>query len=105
MAVVGIDLGCLNTKRAIGEPAKTQEISNFKNTVGSLKRLLGRSVSDPDVTEIEKKFLNAALVDVNGSVGVKVNYIGETQEFSATQLVGMFLGKIRDTAANELKTP
>ncbi|CAG7854959.1 Heat shock protein hsp88 [Serendipita indica DSM 11827] len=136
MAVVGIDLGCLNSKigvarrkgidiitnetsnratpslisfgvkqRAIGEPAKTQEISNFKNTVGSLKRLLGRSASDPDITEVEKKFLTAALVDVNGSVGVKVNLAGESQQFSATQLVGMYLGKLRDTAAAELKIP
>jgi len=27
----------------IGESAKTQETSNFKNTVGSLKRLIGRT--------------------------------------------------------------
>jgi molecular chaperone DnaK (HSP70) len=59
-------------QRSIGEAAKTQEISNYKNTIGSLKRLIGRSFGDPDV-EIEKKFLNAQLVDVNGSVGVKVS--------------------------------
>jgi heat shock 70kDa protein 4 len=36
---------------------------------------------------------------------MQVNYAGESQEYSATQLVAMFLGKLRDTAANELKTP
>jgi molecular chaperone DnaK (HSP70) len=61
-------------QRAIGEPAKTQEISNFKNTIGSLKRLLGRTASDPEIADYEKKFINAALVDVNGSVGVKVSH-------------------------------
>ncbi|PFH55201.1 hypothetical protein XA68_10392 [Ophiocordyceps unilateralis] len=35
--------------RYVGEAAKTQEISNLKNTVGCLKRLVGRSLNDPDV--------------------------------------------------------
>ncbi|KAJ7083730.1 heat shock protein 70 family [Mycena belliarum] len=91
-------------QRSIGESAKTQETSNFKNTIGSLKRLIGRSLSDPEVQEIEKKFINATLVDVQGTVGVEVNYVGERQSFSATQLSAMYLGKLRDIAANELKT-
>ena len=59
-------------QRFIGEAAKTAETSNFKNTVGSLKRLIGRTLNDPEVAEYEKKFINAELVDVNGSIGVKV---------------------------------
>ncbi|KAJ7040842.1 heat shock protein 70 family, partial [Mycena alexandri] len=91
-------------QRSIGESAKTQETSNFRNTIGSLKRLLGRTHADPEVQEIEKKFINATLVDVQGTVGVEVNYLGEKQSFSSTQLVAMYLGKLRDIAANELKT-
>ncbi|KAJ7198776.1 heat shock protein 70 family [Mycena pura] len=94
-------------QRSIGESAKTQETSNFKNTIGSLKRLIGRTLGDPDVQEIEKKFINANLVDVRGTVGVEalqVNYVGEKQSFSATQLVAMYFGKLRDIAAVELKT-
>lgn len=60
--------------RAIGENAKTQEISNYKNTVGSLKRLIGRQFSDPDVQEVEKKFVTAELVDAKGTVGLKVSF-------------------------------
>ncbi|KAJ7853524.1 heat shock protein 70 family [Mycena olivaceomarginata] len=90
-------------QRSIGESAKTQETSNFRNTIGSLKRLIGRTLVDPEVQEIERKFINATLVDVQGSVGVEVNYVGERQSFSATQLVAMYLGKLRDIAANELK--
>lgn len=60
-------------QRAIGEAAKTLETSNYKNTIGSLKRLVGRSLSDPDVSETEKQFINAQLVDIDGSVGVKVS--------------------------------
>jgi len=91
-------------QRAIGESAKTQETSNFKNTIGSLKRLIGRNADDPEISIVEKKFINAALVNTNGTVGVQVNYVGEPQVFSATQLAGMYLGKLRDTAARELKT-
>lgn len=134
MSVVGVDFGTLHSKigvarnrgidiivnevsnratpslvafgpkqRSIGESAKTQETSNFKNTIGSLKRLIGRTLQDPDV-EAEKKFLNASLVDVEGTVGVEVTYRGEKQIFSATQLVAMYFGKLRDITANELKT-
>ncbi|GJJ06678.1 hypothetical protein Clacol_000873 [Clathrus columnatus] len=90
-------------QRYLGETAKSQETSNFKNTIGSLKRLLGRTIADPEITEVEKKFLNASLVDVSGTVGVKVNYLGEPATFTATQLVAMYLGKLRDTASKELK--
>lgn len=90
--------------RYLGEPAKTQEISNLKNTVGSLKRLAGRALNDPDV-QIEKEFVSAALVDMKGQVGAEVTYMGEKQQFTATQLVSMFLSKVKATAAAELKLP
>jgi heat shock protein 4 len=59
-------------QRSIGESAKTQETSNYKNTVGSLKRLVGRTLNDPEIQGIEKKFMNATLVDCGGTVGVEV---------------------------------
>ncbi|KAF7782951.1 hypothetical protein Agabi119p4_2327 [Agaricus bisporus var. burnettii] len=91
-------------QRSIGESAKTQETSNFKNTIGGLNRLIGRTFDDPQVQNVEKNFTHAALVDLNGTIGVEVNYLGERQQFSFTQLVGAYLGKLRDITANELKT-
>ncbi|CAL1706042.1 unnamed protein product [Somion occarium] len=91
-------------QRSIGESAKTLETSNFRNTIGALKRLIGRSFNDPEVQEVEKKFLHVNLVDANGTVGVQVNYLGEQRVFTATQLVGAYLGKLRDIAAAELRT-
>lgn len=35
---------------------------------------------------------------------IQVNYVGERQRFSATQLVATYFGKLRDIASNELKT-
>jgi heat shock protein 4 len=90
--------------RYLGEAAKTQEVSNLKNTVGSLTRLGGRTISDPDV-QIEQEFVSAPLVDINGSVGAEVNYMGKKEKFTAVQLCAMFLTRVKQTAAAELKLP
>ena len=76
----------------------------MKNTIGNLKRLIGRSLDDPDI-KIEQQFSPATFTDVNGQVGVEVNYLGKKESFSATQLVAMYLGKMRDTTASELRQP
>ena len=90
--------------RFIGEAAKGQEVFNLKNTVGSLKRLAGRSFNDPDV-QIEKEYVTAPLVDAGGQVGAEVSYQGKKEVFTGTQLVGMFLNKVKSTASAELKLP
>jgi len=90
--------------RYLGESAKTQEVSNLKNTVGSLTRLVGRSINDPDV-QIEQDYVSALLVDVNGQVGAEVSYLGQKQRFTATQLTAMLLTKARETASKELRLP
>ncbi|KAF9478363.1 heat shock protein 70 [Pholiota conissans] len=92
-------------QRAIGEAAKTQETSNFKNTIGSLKRLIGRTLNDAQIQDVEKKFINAKLVELNGTVGTEVTYRFEKAQYTFTQLVAMYFGKLRDIAAAELKTP
>lgn len=90
--------------RYLGENAKTQEISNLKNTISSLKRLAGRSLNDPEIA-IEQEYITAPLVDINGQVGAEVTYRGEKVRFTAVQLIAMYLGKLRDTASKELKLP
>ncbi|KAH7375596.1 hsp70-like protein [Plectosphaerella cucumerina] len=135
MSVVGVDFGTLKTviavarnrgvdvianevsnratpslvgfgpkSRYLGEVAKTQEMSNLKNTVGCLKRLAGRSFNDPDV-QIEQSHTTATLVDYNGQVGAEVNYLGKKEKFSNTQLIAMYLSKIKQTTAAEIKLP
>ncbi|KAJ5291336.1 Hsp70 chaperone Hsp88 [Penicillium angulare] len=135
MSVVGIDFGAQSTKigvarnkgidiianevsnrqtpslvgfsarsRHIGEAAKTQETSNLKNTIGSLKRLIGRPFDDPDV-QLEQRYNTAPICDVNGLAGVEVNYLGKKEKFTATQLVAMYLTKIKDITSKELKLP
>lgn len=90
--------------RQLGEGAKTQETSNLKNTVGNLKRLIGRAFNDPDV-QVEQEFSPATLCDVDGMAGAEVTYLGKKEKFTATQLVAMYLGKIKDITSRELKLP
>ncbi|KAF9577045.1 adenyl-nucleotide exchange factor sse1, partial [Lunasporangiospora selenospora] len=86
-------------QRYLGETAKTQEISNSKNTVSSLKRLLGRTFADREVQEIEKDFIT------NGQLAVKVNYLGEQAAFTTVQIFAMYLTKIKEITTNELRGP
>jgi len=58
--------------RNLGEGASTTQTSNAKNTVGSLRRLIGRSFADPEVKEIEARYLSADMVDVQGQIGFSV---------------------------------
>uniref|UniRef100_A0A1D1Y0R5 Heat shock protein Hsp88 n=1 Tax=Anthurium amnicola TaxID=1678845 RepID=A0A1D1Y0R5_9ARAE len=92
-------------QRYLGEAAKTQEISNFKNTVGSLKRLAGRTFQDKEIQEIEKEYINAELVNEKGQLGVKVQYLGEQRVFTSTQLIAMYFTKLKEIASVELKIP
>ena len=61
-------------QRSIGEAAKSVETSNFRNTVGSLKRILGRTYADPEIKDVESKFTHVKLVDANGTVGAQVRF-------------------------------
>ncbi|KAJ3155150.1 adenyl-nucleotide exchange factor sse1 [Geranomyces variabilis] len=92
-------------QRYLGESAKTQEISNFKNTVSGLKRMAGRPFSDPDV-QIEKKYINSNLIaGERGEVATSVWYQEDQRSYTFTQLASMFLTKVKDFTSKEIKIP
>ncbi|KAI3403672.1 SSE1 [Candida oxycetoniae] len=91
--------------RYLGESAKNQQTSNIKNTVENLKRIVGLPHNHPDY-QIEEKYFTVPLVkskQSHGGVGAKVKYLNKDHEFSATQLLAMYLSKIKDTAHKETK--
>ncbi|ODV87545.1 hypothetical protein CANARDRAFT_174579 [[Candida] arabinofermentans NRRL YB-2248] len=98
-SVVGFGL----KNRSIGESGKTQQISNLKNTVENLKRILALSTDSPDF-EIEKKYFTTPLVDKDGFAATKVRFLGKQTEFTSTQLVAMYLGKLKSMVAKETKS-
>lgn len=49
--------------------------------------------------------MSCQLIDVNGQVGAKVKYLGKDETFTATQLIAMFLGKVKATASADTNLP
>lgn len=87
-------------QRYAGEAALAIQVGNLKNTVGSLKQLLGRSWSDPKLQEELAHWIgfNEFVELPNDRVGVKVTYRGEPLVLSPEQLAGMLFAKLRTTA-------
>ncbi|XP_044773061.1 heat shock 70 kDa protein 4 isoform X2 [Neomonachus schauinslandi] len=91
--------------RSIGAAAKSQVISNAKNTVQGFKRFHGRAFSDPFV-EAEKSNLAYDIVQLpTGLTGIKVKYMEEERSFTTEQVTAMLLSKLKETAESVLKKP
>jgi len=92
--------------RSIGTAAKLQAVSNFKNTVCGFKRAISRKFDDVQVQrELQRSFKpNTVTKDAQGNVVFQVNYLGESQTFTPSQLTGMLLNKLKFTAESNLKT-
>ncbi|KAK7821447.1 hypothetical protein U0070_015913 [Myodes glareolus] len=91
--------------RSVGAAAKSQVISNAKNTVQGFKRFHGRAFSDPFV-EAEKSNLAYDVVQLpTGLTGIKVTYMEEERNFTTEQVTAMLLSKLKETAESVLKKP
>ncbi|KAG9490732.1 hypothetical protein GDO78_006191 [Eleutherodactylus coqui] len=91
--------------RSIGAAAKSQVISNAKNTLQGFKRFHGRAYTDPFV-QAEKPGLAYDVVELpTGSAGIRVMYLEEEKNFTMEQVTGMLLTKLKETAESALKKP
>ncbi|KAL4703379.1 hypothetical protein ACJJTC_011168 [Scirpophaga incertulas] len=90
--------------RILGVAAKNQMVTNMKNTVFGFKRLLGRKFSDPHVQKEIKHFPFKVEQKPDGSIGIRVNYLGEDNVFSPEQITAMLFTKLKDIAATALQT-
>ncbi|XP_054059677.1 heat shock 70 kDa protein 4L isoform X8 [Rissa tridactyla] len=91
--------------RAIGNAAKSQIVTNVKNTVHGFKKLHGRAFEDPHIQAERAKLPYELQKMPNGSVGVKVRYLDEERLFAVEQITGMLLAKLKETSENALKKP
>ncbi|XP_039487569.1 heat shock 70 kDa protein 4 isoform X2 [Drosophila santomea] len=91
-------------KRIIGVAAKNQQVTNMKNTVGGFKRLLGRKFNDPHVKHELTSIPARVEARGDGSIGIKVNYLGEDQHFGPEQLTAMLFTKLKETSAAAMQT-
>lgn len=58
--------------RILGVAAKNQQVTNMKNTVYGLKRLLGRKFRDPHVQRELQTLPYNVIEDKNGNIVIKV---------------------------------
>ena len=85
-------------KRIFGNAAKRQAITNSRNTVWGIKRLIGRKFNSPEVREISKRVGYDLVEAANGDIKIKM---GDSL-YSTEEISGMFLGYLKGIAENYL---
>jgi molecular chaperone DnaK len=85
-------------KRIFGNAAKRQMITNSKNTIWGIKRLIGRKFDSPEIKEIGKRVGYDIVEAPNGDIKVKL----AENLYSTEEISGMFLGYLKNIAENYL---
>ncbi len=85
-------------QRLVGQLAKRQAITNPKNTVYSIKRFMGRKLSE--VNQELKNVSYDVRADNNGEVIVHVD--SENKNYTPQQISAMILQKMKETAESHL---
>uniref|UniRef100_A0A673Y8G2 Heat shock protein 4b n=1 Tax=Salmo trutta TaxID=8032 RepID=A0A673Y8G2_SALTR len=91
--------------RSIGAAAKSQVVTNCKNTVQGFKRFHGRAFSDPYIQSLKSSLVYDLAQMPSGTTGIKVMYMEEEKVFSIEQVTAMLLTKMKETAEHALKKP
>ncbi|KAK8837270.1 hypothetical protein M9Y10_036700 [Tritrichomonas musculus] len=84
-------------QRFVGDSATPQMISNPKNTIFAVKRLIGRRYNDPEVQN-ELKRLPYKVVDRNDRPYVEIDFKGEVKNLSPEEISAMVLTKMKNIA-------
>lgn len=88
-------------KRLIGQLAKRQAITNATNTVFSTKRLIGRSINDPEVQECMNTFPFEIEEGPHDDIRVKM----KNRLYSLPEISAMILGELRQVAEDYMGEP
>jgi len=87
-------------ERLVGQAAKRQAVTNSRNTVFSVKRLIGRKFSE--VKEEIKRLPYAVVEAKNGDAHVQVEVGGEKKTFSPEEVSSFILAKLKADAEAKL---
>ena len=85
-------------EKLVGQSAKRQAVTNPKNTIFAVKRLIGRTFSDPKTKELAKKVSYSLMQAKNKDAWVKI----ADKDYAPSQISAMILEKMKGTAENYL---
>ena len=85
-----------NGEVLIGKDAKSQLAINPENTVYSVKRLIGRKASDPEVKRLFKNATFKIEGDDNDNPRIIIQDGGKTQYFYSEQISAIVLGEVKE---------
>ena len=85
-------------EKLVGQSAKRQAVTNPKNTIFAVKRLIGRTFSDPKTKELAKKVSYSLMQAKNKDAWVKI----ADKDYAPSQISAMILEKMKETAENYL---
>src|SRR5579864_8194999 len=86
-----------NGERLIGQVARRQQVTNSKNTIYEVKRLIGRNYNDKEVQR-DLKLMGYEIVKSGNDVKVKMG----DKEYSPEEISAMILGKLKADAESFL---
>ena len=82
-----------NGERLVGALARRQQVTNSKNTIYEVKRLMGRKFDDPEVQR-DLKVMGYEIVKSGNGVKVKMG----DKEYTPEEVSAMILGKLKSDA-------
>lgn len=82
-----------NKERLVGQVARRQQVTNSKNTIYEVKRLIGRNFNDKEVQR-DLKLMGYEIVKSGSGVKVKM----ADKEYSPEEISAMILGKLKADA-------
>ena len=84
----------VDTEQLVGQPAKRQAITNAKNTVYEVKRLIGRSFDDLEIVKDSKTLPYSIVKSANNDAWVEIKDI----KYSPQEISAAILSKMKSTA-------
>jgi molecular chaperone DnaK len=82
-----------NSERLVGQVARRQQVTNPRNTIYEVKRLIGRNFSDAEVQR-DLKLMGYEIIKSGNAVKVKMG----DKEYSSEEVSAMILGKLKADA-------
>ncbi|HYV18971.1 MAG TPA: molecular chaperone DnaK [Verrucomicrobiae bacterium] len=87
-------------EKLVGQIARRQAVTNPKNTVYAVKRLIGRKYSSPEVQHARQFVPYQISEAANGDVRVRVR----DKDYSPQEISAMILGRLKETSEEFLQT-